>query len=408
MHRCHVGASDKLIRMRTQVVIVGAGPAGTLLSLLLRQSGIDSVVVERQTRQHVLERIRAGVLEFGTVEVLRRAGLATNLDSAGAIHHGATIAWSGKSTFFDIAARTGRFFMAYGQSPLQADLYAAHDMTGPAIIDAAEDVTPHDITTEAPWVTYRKDGREHRIDADFIVGCDGYHGVCRASIPNNRIRTYEKQYPFGWLGILSETPPLHDLVYCNHERGFALASQRNSMLSRYYVQCPLKDTVEQWPDDRFWRELLARFPDDLRAQIVTGPSIEKSIAPLRSFVAEPLRYGSMFLAGDAAHIVPPTGAKGLNLAVSDVHYLSRGFVDHYVHHDERELKRYSEIALRRVWGAVRFSWWMTTLLHRFPEQTNFDQRMQEAELDYIASSEHAQAALSEQYAGLPFEPALRR
>jgi p-hydroxybenzoate 3-monooxygenase len=393
--------------MRTQVAIVGAGPAGTLLSQLLHRAGIESVIVERQSRQYVLERIRAGILEWGTVEILREAGLAQTMDATGVVHDGASIAWAGKSMFFDIAARTGKHFMAYGQAALQRDLFLACDATGQILIDSVDEVTPHDVTTSSPWLTYRKDGREHRIDADYIVGCDGYHGVCRSIIPDDRIRTYEKQYPFGWLGILSETPPLHDLVYCNHPRGFALASQRNAMLSRYYVQCPLEDTVEDWPDERFWPELLARFPDDLREQIVTGPSIEKSIAPLRSFVAEPLRYGNLFLAGDAAHIVPPTGAKGLNLAVSDVHYLSRGFVDHYIHADDRELDRYSEIALKRIWGAVRFSWWMTTLLHRFPEQSAFDQQMQEAELNYVASSEHAQAALSEQYAGLPFEPALR-
>ncbi len=395
-----------LVGMRTQVAIVGAGPAGSLLALLLQRAGIEVFVLERQSREYVLDRVRAGVLEWGTVRVLRDAGLATNMDSSGVVHDGARMAWGGKSLFFDIAARTGRHFMAYGQAPLQRDLYEACDARGVTVVDRALEVLPHDVGTASPYLTYRKDGREHRIDADFIVGSDGYHGVCRASIPKDRIRTYEKEYPFGWLGVLSETPPLHDLVYCNHFRGFALASQRNAMLSRYYVQCPLTDAVDDWPDERFWDELLARFPGELRDQIVTGPTIEKSIAPLRSFVAEPLRFGNMFLAGDAAHIVPPTGAKGLNLAVSDVHYLSRGFIDHYVHHDDRELDRYSEVALRRIWGAVRFSWWMTTLLHRFPHQTEFDQRMQEAELDYLAASEHAQAALSEQYAGLPFEERL--
>ena len=393
--------------MRTQVAIVGAGPAGTLLALLLERAGVESVVIERHTRQYVLDRIRAGVLEWGTVGVLRDAGLGTNMDALGVVHDGARMAWSGKSLFFDIAAGTGRHFMAYGQSPLQGDLYAACESRGVPVIDDAADVALHDFTLPAPYVTFRKDGTQHRVDADFIVGADGYHGVSRASIPSDRIRTYEKEYPFGWLGVLSETPPLPDLVYCNHPRGFALASQRNAMLSRYYVQCPLTDRVEDWPDQRFWEELLARFPEELRSDIVTGPTIEKSIAPLRSFVAEPLRYGNLFLAGDAAHIVPPTGAKGLNLAVSDVYYLSRGFIDHYVHRDERELDRYSEVALRRIWGAVRFSWWMTTLLHRFPDQTDFDQRMQEAELDYLAGSEHARAALSEQYAGLPFEKGLR-
>ena len=393
--------------MRTQVAIVGAGPAGSLLALLLERAGVESIVVERQTRQHVLERVRAGVLEWGSVGVLRDAGLGSNMDTTGVVHDGARMAWSGKSLFFDIAARTGRHFMAYGQAPLQRDLYGACVSRSVNVIDTATDVMPHDITSPSPYLTFRKGAIEHRVDADFVVGADGYHGVCRASIPANRIRTYEKEYPFGWLGILSETPPLKDLVYCNHSRGFALASQRNSMLSRYYVQCPLADTVQDWPDERFWAELLKRFPEELRDQMVTGPTIEKSIAPLRSFVAEPLRYGNMFLVGDAAHIVPPTGAKGLNLAISDAFYLARGFTDHYVHRDDRELDRYSEVALRRIWSAVRFSWWMTTLLHRFPHQTEFDQRMQEAELDYLAGSEHAQGALCEQYAGLPFEKGLR-
>jgi len=394
--------------VRTQVAIVGAGPAGTLLSLLLHQAGVDAIVVERQTRQHVLERIRAGVLEWGTVEVLRDVGVGANMDRLGVVHDGARVAWGGRSLFFDIAAHTGRHFMAYGQSALQADLYAAADDRGVTVVDEAEDVLPHDVTTGSPWLTYRRDGREHRIDADFVVGCDGYHGVCRSIIPPTSITTYEKEYPFGWLGILSETPPLPDLVYCNHPRGFALASQRNSMLSRYYVQCSLEDTIDDWPDERFWPELLARLPEDLRAQVVTGPSIERSIAPLRSFVAEPLRYGAMFLAGDAAHIVPPTGAKGLNLAISDVHYLARGLIDHVHHGDDRELDQYSDVALRRIWGSVRFSWWLTSLLHRFPGQSPMDQRLQETELDHLARSERAQAALCEQYAGIPFEPGRAR
>ena len=394
---------DHTEAVRTDVAIVGAGPAGALLAVILHNAGINAVVVERQSREYVLRRIRAGVLEWGTVSVLRDAGVGANMDRLGKVHDGATIAWSGKSLFFDIAARTGRHFMAYGQAAIQQDLYDAADAAAVVIIDQAADVIPHDVTTAHPFVTYHRHNREHRIDADFVVGCDGYHGVCRQIIPASAIRIYEKEYPFGWLGILSETPPLPDLVYCNSPRGFALASQRNSMLSRYYVQCPTEDSVYDWPDDRFWEELLARCPDDIRGKIVTGPSIEKSIAPMRSFVAEPLRYGNLFLAGDAAHIVPPTGAKGLNLAVSDVHYLSRGLIAHYADGDDRELDRYSDLALRRIWGAVRFSWWMTTLLHRFPHQSDFDQRAQEAELDYIASSEHAQAALAEQYAGMPFE-----
>ena len=385
--------------MRTQVAIVGAGPAGTLLSHLLRAQGIDSVIVERQSRRYVLDRVRAGVLEWGTVQILREAGLGERLDRDGLVHDGARIAWGGRSLFFDIAARTGRYFVAYGQAALQRDLYDALDANGGVIVDNAQEVMVHDVTTSTPWVSYQSEGVECRIDADFVVGCDGYHGVCRSVIPQDCIRTFEKTYPFGWLGVLSETPPLPDLVYCNHPRGFALASQRHATLSRYYVQCSADDTIQMWPDDRFWSELRNRFPPELRDQIVSGPTIEKSIAPLRSFVAEPLRYGNLFLAGDAAHIVPPTGAKGLNLAVSDVFYLSRGLIDHYIDHDDTELERYSDVALRRIWGAVRFSWWLTTLLHRFPEQTEFDQRMQETELTYIAQSDHAQATLCEQYSG---------
>ena len=389
--------------MRTQVAIVGAGPAGTLLSQILHRAGIDSVVLERQSRDYVLTRVRAGVLEWGSVEVLRDAGVAANMDRDGTPHRGATIAWAGKDLYLDITARTGKQFMAYGQARVQADLYEGRDAMGGMIIDEADEVTLHDLTTRSPWLTYRKHGSECRIDADFVVGCDGYHGVARRSVPAGAVRTFEKEYPFGWLGILSETPPLPELVYCNSVHGFALASQRNPMLSRYYVQCPLEDTVEDWPDDRFWFEMLRRFPEHIASQIVAGPSIEKSIAPLRSFVAEPLRFGSLFLAGDAAHIVPPTGAKGLNLAISDVHYLSTALMMHYHEHDDGGLDRYSDVALRRIWSAVRFSWWLTMLLHRFADQDEFEQRAREAEIDYLASSAHAQASFCEQYAGLPFD-----
>jgi p-hydroxybenzoate 3-monooxygenase len=386
------------------VAIIGAGPAGTLLSHLLHLAGIDSVVLERQSRSHVLSRIRAGVLEWGSVGVLRDAGVGARMDAEGQIHDGAGIAWAGRDYFFiDIKKHTGLQFMAYGQTLIQEDLYLAREAAGGQLHFEASDVRPHDVTTASPYVTYVLDGTPHRIDCDYVVGCDGYHGVSRTVIPADVIRTYEKDYPFGWLGVLSETPPLPDLVYCNHERGFALASQRNPMLSRYYVQCPLDDSIDDWPDERFWFELKARLPPSTAAQVVTGPSIEKSIAPLRSFVAEPMRFGNLFLAGDAAHIVPPTGAKGLNLAISDVHYLSRGLVQHYADHDDHYLDRYSEMALRRVWGSVRFSWWLTKLLHRFPDQTEFDQRAQEIELDYLASSVHAQASVCEQYAGLPYE-----
>jgi p-hydroxybenzoate 3-monooxygenase len=293
--------------------------------------------------------------------------------------------------------------MAYGQTAITEDLYAARDAAGGHIIDEAADVRLHDLTSERPSVTFEKDGRTERIECDYVAGCDGYHGVSRQSIPASLLRTFEKGYPFGWLGIMSQTPPYPDLCYCYHQRGFALASMRSPMLSRYYIQCDLGTDLEDWPDERFWEEFKARCPKDMADQIVTGPSIEKSIAPLRSFVAEPMRYGRLFLAGDAAHIVPPTGAKGLNLAVSDVFYLSRALTAFYRNGDPRYLESYSDVALRRVWGAARLSWSLTKLLHRFPDDTPFDERMKENELDYLAASEHAQASLAEQYVGLPFE-----
>lgn len=389
---------------RTQVAIIGAGPAGSLLALLLHQAGIESVVVERQSREHVLSRIRAGILEWGTVEVLRAAGLGTRMDAEGHVHTQTGIAYGGEHVFFfDIGLHGSSAFMAYGQTMIQEDLYLAAEAAGLRFEFEVDDVALHDVVTPHPSITFTQRGESTRIECDFVVGCDGFHGPAKSAIPSTVLRTYEKAYPFGWLGILSETPPLEHLMYCNSERGFALASQRNPMLSRYYVQCPLDDTVADWPDDRFWSELLARFPEQVGSQIVTGASIEKSIAPLRSFVAEPMRYGNLFLAGDAAHIVPPTGAKGLNLAVSDIYYLTRALTQHYTDHDEHYLTTYSEMALRRVWAAVRFSWWMTTLLHRFPGQDEIDQRLQEAELAYLHHSDTAQAAVSEQYAGLPYE-----
>ena len=390
--------------MRTQVGIIGGGPAGLLLSQILHRNGVESVVLERRSRDYVLGRIRAGVLEWGSVEVLRNAGVGGRLDREGRVHDGARIAWAGRrQLLIDTRGFAGRPMVAYGQTRITEDLYAARDAMGGIVIDEAEEVTPHGVDTDAPWLTWRKDGREHRVDCDYIAGCDGFHGVSRRTIPPAVLRTHEKVYPFGWLGILSRTPPLDDIVYATHDRGFALASQRSPALSRYYVQCSLDDSLEDWPDERFWEELKARFPPEIAERIVTGPSIEKSIAPLRSFVAEPMRHGRLFLAGDAAHIVPPTGAKGLNLAISDVHYLSRALIEFYGTGSTRYLDEYSGTALRRVWGAARFSWWLTMLLHRFPGQTAFDRRMQEAELDYVASSEHARRAMCEQYAGLPFE-----
>jgi p-hydroxybenzoate 3-monooxygenase len=389
--------------LKTQVVIIGAGPAGTLLAHMLEQVGIESVILERQTRQYVLERIRAGVLESGTVELLRRVGLGERMDREGQPHDTINIAWRGEELLsIDTMKGLGKRMMAYGQTNIQEDLYAASDAAGRTIIFEAEDVQPQELTSDAPHVTFTANGVTERIDCDFVAGCDGFHGVSRAAIPAGLLTEYEKEYPFGWLGILSETRPLPHLLYANHERGFALCSMRNPQLSRYYVQCSLDDRIEDWSDDRFWSELFARIPANQQAQIETGPSIEKSIAPLRSYVAEPLRHGRLFLAGDAAHIVPPTGAKGLNLAVSDVFYLSRAFAEHYDGQDHY-LDNYSEMALRRVWGAVRFSWWMTRLLHRFPGQTAFDQRAQEQELSYLSMSVHAQNALAEQYVGLPYE-----
>src|SRR3982075_2009650 len=390
--------------MRTQVAIIGGGPAGLLLSQILDRNGIDNIVLERQSRQHVLQRIRAGVLEAGTVDLLRAVGLGERMDREGHPHDGSAIAWEGRDRFFiDTKKFTGKSMMAYGQTAITEDLYAARDAAGGQIIDEASNVQLHELTTGRAYVTYEKNGQTSRIDCDYIAVCDGYHGVSRRSIPGSLLRTFEKVYPFGWLGIMSETPPFPDLCYCYHRRGFALASMRSPMLSRYYIQCDLNTRLEDWPDERFWREFKARCPKEMADQIVTGPSIEKSIAPLRSFVAEPMRYGRLFLAGDVAHIVPPTGAKGLNLAVSDVFSLSRAFARHYGQGQSDLLDAYSDTALRRFWGAARLSWWLTILLHRFPDETPFDERARENQFDYLAGSEHAQASLAEQYLGMPFE-----
>src|SRR5882757_1151481 len=373
-----------------------------LLSQILRQEGVDCVVIERQTREYVLARIRAGVLEPTTVEVLRQYGLAERLEREGHSHDGMKIAWAGRESFLiDIQRHLGKRFVAYGQTNLQEDLFAAAERHGTRLVTEAQAVNFHDITSDRPAVTFRSQGAVVRVECDFVAGCDGFHGVSRQSIPAAARRDFEKIYPFGWLGILSQTPPLPDITYCNHPRGFALASMRNPQLSRYYLQVPLDTRIEDWPDARFWEELVRRFPAELAASIVTGPSIEKSIAPLRSFVTEPMQYGRLFLAGDAAHIVLLTGAKGLNLAVSDVFYLGRALASYYATRDMLSLDAYSNTALRRVWSAVRVSWYLTTLLHRFPDASDFDQRAQEFELEYLRSSLHAQAALAEQYAGLP-------
>jgi p-hydroxybenzoate 3-monooxygenase len=388
--------------MRTQVAIIGGGPAGMLLSELLHRGGIESVVLERQTREHVLGRIRAGVLEPTTVDVLRANGLSERMDREGHAHDGMKIVWAGRESFFiDVKKHLDQRFMAYGQTNIQEDLFAAADRRHAQVLCDAQHVQLEGLTTNRPSVTCTNHGVVTRIECDFVAGCDGFHGVSRISIPRNVRREFEKVYPFGWLGILSATTPLSEIIYCNHPRGFALASMRNPRLSRYYLQVPLDAKINDWPDDRFWSELKTRYPSGIADAIETGTSIEKSLTPLRSFVAEPMSYGRLFLAGDAAHIVPPTGAKGLNLAVSDVFYLTRALRAYYQTGTMDLLDTYSDTALRRVWSSVRISWYLTGLLHRFPDASEFDQRAQEYELEYLRSSHHAQVALAEQYAGLP-------
>jgi p-hydroxybenzoate 3-monooxygenase len=390
--------------VKTQVGIIGGGPAGLLLSQILHLRGIDSVILERQSRVYVMGRIRAGVIEQGMQRMLREAEVGARMDREGLVHAGFQIAFGDRLERIDLESLTGgTTVMVYGQTAITRDLYEARDALGGVVIDEAEDVGPHGLETDAPYLTFRKNGVEERLDCDFVAACDGYHGVGRQSIPADILRTYERVYPFGWLGVLSETRPIADeLIYANHERGFALCSQRSKALSRYYVQCSLDDHVDEWPDDRFWEELTMRLPAEVAATLETGASIEKSIAQLRSFVAEPLQYGRLFLAGDAGHIVPPTGAKGLNLAASDVHYLSGALIAYYDNGDRGGLDTYSERALARVWKAERFSWWMTNMLHKYSENGEFGVKMQQAELDYLFSSEAAMTALAENYVGLPY------
>jgi p-hydroxybenzoate 3-monooxygenase len=375
-----------------------------MLSQLLHLKGIETVVLERQTRDYVLSRIRAGVLENGFAKLMREAQCGDRMDREGEIHDGFYLAHGNKLNRVDLHKYSGgNSVMVYGQTELTRDLYEARDRMNGIVIHSAEDVQPHDLKSDKPYVTYSVSGVEQRIDCDFIIGADGFHGVSRKSIPGDVLKEYEKIYPFGWLGVLSRTKPVSpELIYAKHPRGFALCSLRSQVLSRYYIQVPLADSVENWSDEAFWEELKRRLPSEVSEQLITGPTIEKSIAPLRSYVAEPMRYGNLFLAGDAAHIVPPTGARGLNTAGSDIYYLYHGFVNHYLKGDSSGLDNYSEKALGRVWKAQRFSWWLTTLLHTFPDSSEYDQRLQEIEMAYLFSSDAAQSSLAENYVGLPF------
>jgi len=390
--------------MRTQVGIIGGGPAGLLLSQLLHLEGIETVVLERRSRAHVMGRIRAGVLEQGFQNLMRRAKIGGRMDRDGQVHTGVNIAYQEDRLRIDLEGLTGgKTVMVYGQTEVTRDLYEARAAMGGTIIDEAGDVTPHDLESDTPYLTFVKDGVEARLDCDFVIGCDGSHGVSRQAIPKDALRTFERVYPFGWLGVLSPTPPVNEeLIYARHDIGFALCSLRGPELSRYYVQVKADESPDNWSDADFWARLKATIPTEVGARLVTGASIEKSVAPLRSFVAEPLRWGRLFLAGDAAHIVPPTGAKGLNLAASDIHYLSDALIDWYRRGDDGGLESYSARALARVWKAERFSWWMTSLLHRFPENEGFGDRIQRAEFDYLVSSRAAQTALAENYVGLPY------
>jgi p-hydroxybenzoate 3-monooxygenase len=389
---------------RTQVAIIGAGPAGLLLGALLARAHIDCVILERHTAQHVLGRVRAGVLEQTTVDLLDAAGVGARLHREGLLHDGTLLAFDGLLHRIDFLRLTGKRVTVYGQTELTKDLMQARESAGLPTVYEAADVEPGGFDGTSPFVRYRQHGVEQLLRCDFIAGCDGYHGVCRATVPAGAVTTHERAYPFGWLGVLADVPPVnHELIYAHHERGFALCSQRSLSRSRYYIQCALHDRAEEWTDGAFWDELRRRLPDAVAQELVTGPSIEKSIAPLRSFVAEPMRFGRLFLAGDAAHIVPPTGAKGLNLAAADVGYLARGLIEHCREHSDAGLDAYSTRCLSRVWKAERFSWWFTSLMHRFPENGSFGQRIQHAELDYLAGSPSASTALAENYVGLPFD-----
>ncbi|NGN42347.1 4-hydroxybenzoate 3-monooxygenase [Mesorhizobium sp. CGMCC 1.15528] len=390
--------------MRTQVVIIGSGPSGLLLGQLLAGIGVENVILERVDRDYVLGRVRAGVLEQGTVDLLDEAGAGARMRAEGLPHDGISLAFDNRLHRIDLAALTGgKRVTVYGQTEVTHDLMDKRSAAGLMTVYDAKNVLPQGFDTASPFVTYEKDGVTHRIDCDFIAGCDGFHGVSRKSVPQDALKLFERAYPFGWLGILAEVPPAdHELIYANHPRGFALCSMRSEHRSRYYVQCPIDDKVENWSDERFWDELRLRLPKEAAEKVTVGPSFEKSIAPLRSFVAEPMQFGRLSLVGDAAHIVPPTGAKGLNLAASDVRYLFSGLKEFYLDKSPAGIDAYSGKALSRVWKAVRFSWWMTTMLHRFPDTDAFGQRIQEAELDYLVHSQAAATSLAENYVGLPY------
>lgn len=389
--------------MKTQVAIIGGGPSGLLLSQLLHTRGIDSIVLERKTKEYVLSRIRAGVLERGLVSLMKEAGVSERMEAEGYPHHGTMISYGDEMFRLEFSEHTGHAVMVYGQTEVTRDLYDARETAGGKIEFNVEDVVICDAKSDTPYITYTIDDEPRRIDCDFIAGCDGFHGVSRKTIPEDVRTEFEKVYPFGWLGILSETPPVNEeLIYATSDRGFALCSMRNENLSRYYIQCDMSDSVDDWSDDAFWAELKRRIPAAQAADLVTGPSIEKSIAPLRSFVCEPMQWGKLFLCGDAAHIVPPTGAKGLNTAASDVNYLFRALCDFYENGESVGIESYSEKALSRVWKAERFSWWFSSLMHRFPGQGGFEQKMQLAELSFLRSNKAAQQAMAENYVGLPY------
>jgi p-hydroxybenzoate 3-monooxygenase len=389
--------------MKTEVVIIGGGPSGLLLSQLLNRAGVDTVILERTSRKRVLDRIRAGVLESGTVQLLREAGVGDRMDREGIPHEGCYLTDDDLMVRINFHELTGKKVMVYGQTEVTTDLYDAQDAMGTRIIHDVEDVVINDVTTGAPYVEYTHDGARQHIDCQFVAGCDGFHGVSRQTIPADKREEFERVYPFGWLGVLSRTPPAnHELIYANSRHGFALASMRNENLSRYYVQAPLTDKVEDWSDDRFWEALKMRLPKETADSLVTGPSIEKSIAPLRSFVSEPLRWGNLFLVGDSAHIVPPTGAKGLNLAVSDVYYLHDALIAALKKGDHAGVDSYADRALARIWKAMRFSWQMTTMLHQFDGEDSFAAQMRKATLSHLSQSETARRDLAENYIGLPF------